>query len=477
MSQNFDVVVIGGGPAGYVGAIRFAQLGYNTAIVDRVEWEGLGGVCLNVGCIPSKSLLVNAELAHTLRERGKEFGFSFDNLQLDFGAAVKRSRQVSSRLVKGVNFLMNKNKITQVIGQATLKAPGQIEVTTNDGKSETLTAQHIVVATGAHPIAPAAFNVDNKRVVTYIEAILQEERPQRVLIVGAGAIGCEFGTVWNGYGSEVTIVELLPSLLPATDPEIGKEVEKAFKKKGINVLTGHKVEQVDASDPNVVKVTVSKDGQPQVIEVDQVLVAIGFRPNTKGIGLEAVGVQLTEAGFIAVDDHMRTNIPGIYAIGDVTGKKMFAHVASAMGILVAEAVAHADGKLHEAPQPLNFDMMPFAIYCKPEAAGFGYTEEQAKAKGYELKVARFNFQANGRALGEGDYAGWVKIITDAKYGEILGAHMVGPHVTELLPELTLAQNMELTGEEIARNVHAHPSLSEVLMEAAHGLTEGGYIHA
>jgi len=459
--STYDLIVIGAGPGGYVCAIRAAQLGQKVAIVDK-QW--LGGVCLNVGCIPSKALLKNAEVAHTLRERGKEFGFSFENLRLDFPAAVKRSRQVSNRLVKGVEFLMKKNGIMVYMGTATLSAPQLVTVTDKDGKPTELTAKNIVVATGASAMVPSAWKVDGEKVVTYLEAITQEKLPKSVIIIGSGAIGVEFATVWNSYGVDVTVVEMLPRLVPLEDEEVSAELEKAFKKRGIKSLTGHKVESVGTTNGGV-KVTVSAGGETKVLEAEQALVAIGFRPNSKGLGLEEAGVKIAERGFVEIDERMATNIPGIWAIGDVTGKLMLAHVGSAMGIVCAENVAGAE------TITLDYEMMPRATYCQPQIASFGLTEAQARERGHTVKVGRFPFQANGKALGLGDYAGWVKIIVDEKYGEILGAHMIGPEVTELLPELTLARMMELTPAEIARNVHAHPTLSEVLMEAAHVVEE------
>jgi dihydrolipoamide dehydrogenase len=464
--QNYDVVVIGAGPGGYVCAIRASQLGLKTAIIDK-QW--LGGVCLNVGCIPSKSLLKNAELAHTLTHKAAEFGISFENLQLDFGKAVQRSRQVSDRLTKGVGFLMRKNKVDVHMGTAKLTSANSLTVTAADGKVTQIASKNIVLATGASAIKPAAFNIDGKRVVTYLEAILQTTRPERAIVVGSGAIGVEFSTVWNSYGTKVTIVEMQNRIVPLEDEDVSKELEKSFKKDGIQMLTSTRVEKIDSSDPNVVRVTVSNEQGSQVLEADQVLVAIGFAPNSKEIGLDAAGIQTNERGHISIDEGMRTNVPGIYAIGDVTGKVMLAHVASAQGIVAAETIAG------HPTVTLNYDMMPAATYCHPEVASFGLTEKEAIAKGYETNVVRFNFQANGKALGLSEGSGFVKIVTDKKYGEILGAHMIGPSVTELLPELTLAQMHELTGEEIARNVHAHPSLSEVLMEAAHGIG-GHYIH-
>ncbi|HET9588236.1 MAG TPA: dihydrolipoyl dehydrogenase [Anaerolineales bacterium] len=465
MAENFDVVVIGAGPAGYVAAIRAAQLKQKVAIVDK-QW--LGGVCLNVGCIPSKSLLRNADIAHTLRERGKEFGFSFDNLKLDFGVAVKRSRQVSDRLVKGVGFLMRKNNIAVLMGEAHLTNPTTVSVKDKDGKTTELNAKNIIVATGASAIVPGGWTVDGEKVVTYLEAILQEKLPKSVIVIGSGAIGVEFATVWNSYGVDVTIVEMLPRLVPLEDEEVSKDLKKEFEKRGIKCLVSNKVESVETTKSGV-KVKVSSEGKDTTLEADQALVAIGFRPNSKGLGLEEAGVKLSERGFVEINDKMQTNVPSIWAIGDVTGKLMLAHVGSAMGIVAAENIAGAE------TITLDYEMMPRATFSHPQVASFGLTEAQAKERGYEIKVGRFPFQPNGKALGLGDYAGWVKIVTDAKYGEILGAHMIGPEVTELLPELTLAQMMELTPHEIARNVHAHPTLSEVIMEAAHA-AEGSPIH-
>jgi dihydrolipoamide dehydrogenase len=456
--SDYDVIVIGAGPGGYVAAIRASQLGLKTAIIDK-QW--LGGVCLNVGCIPSKALLRNADIAHTLRERGKEFGFSFDNLSLDYSAAVKRSRQASDRLTKGVGFLMKKNKIDVHMGTARVAARDTVVVKDQEGKETRLTTKNIIIATGASTTVPPGWKIDGEKVVTYLEAILQTKLPASVVIIGAGAIGVEFATIWNSYGVEVTIVEMLPHLLPLEDNEVGTELERAYKKRKINVLTGHKVESLETTDGGV-KVTVSneKDGQ-KVLEAEQALVASGFKPNGRGLGLEEVGVKLSERGAVEIDDRMATNIPGIWAIGDVTAKLMLAHVGSAQGIICAENIDGVE------TVKLNYEMMPRAVYCQPQVATFGITEAQAKERGYDVKVGRFPFQPNGKALGMGETTGWVKLITDSQYGEILGAQMVGPEVTELLPELTIAQMMELTVTEIARNVHAHPTLSEALMEAAH----------
>jgi dihydrolipoamide dehydrogenase len=462
---DYDVIVIGAGPAGYVCAIRTSQLGLKTAIIDK-QW--LGGVCLNVGCIPSKSLLKNAEVAHILRERGKEFGFSFENLNLDFGSAVKRSRQVSERLTKGVAFLMRKNNVDVHMGTARLASHNTVLVTTEDRKTSELKGKNIVVATGAGVAVPPGWTIDGEKIVTYLEAILQEKLPKSVIIIGAGAIGMEFATIWNSYGVQITIVEMLPRLLPLEDEEISGEMAKAYSKRKITTLTGHKVQSIQATETGV-QVIVSSEKGEQTLEAEQALVSIGFRPNGRGLGLEEIGVKLSERGAVEIDEHMSTNIPGIWAIGDVTAKLMLAHVGSAQGIVCAENIAGAE------TVTLNYEMMPRATYCQPQVASFGITEAQAKERGYEVKVGRFPFQANGKALGLAEAVGWVKLITDAKYGEILGAHLIGPEVTELLPELTLAQMMELTPHEIARNIHAHPTLSETLMEAAHAAS-GQAIH-
>jgi dihydrolipoamide dehydrogenase len=455
--DNYDVIVIGAGPAGYVCAIRSAQLGLKTAIIDK-QW--LGGVCLNVGCVPSKALLRNAEVAHILRERSKEFGFSFDNLNLDYGVAVQRSRQVSDRLTKGVGFLMRKNNIEVHMGSAKVVSKDTVSVTDSEGKSTEFKAKNIVIATGASTMVPSAWKIDGKKIVTYLEAILQPTLPKSAIIIGAGAIGVEFATIWSSYGVPVTIVEMLPRLLPLEDEEVSSELGRAFSRRKINFLVDHKVEALVATESGV-NLQASGEKGPVTLEAEQALVAIGFRPNSHELGLEEVGVKISERGAVEIDERMATNIPGIWAIGDVTAKLMLAHVGSAQGIICAENIAGVE------TIQLNYEMMPRATYCQPQVASFGMTEAQAKERGFEVQIGKFPFQANGKALGLGDYAGWVKLVTDAKYGEILGGHMIGPEVTELLPELTIAQMMELTTAEIARNVHAHPTLSESLMEAAH----------
>lgn len=454
--KEYDVVVIGAGPGGYVAAIRSAQLGLKTAIVEK---RFLGGVCLNIGCIPSKALLRNADIAHTLRERGKEFGFSFENLELDYSTAFDRSRKASDRLVRGVKFLMKKHDIDVHMGAAKLTAKDTVEVTPDEGDAETLKAKDIIIATGAHTFTIPDVELDGEKVIDYENAIMRKTLPESVAIIGGGAIGVEFATIWNAYGVDVTIIEMLDTLLPLEDEVIGSEIEKAYKKRGINVMTKSKVKGVETTDKGT-KVTVEKEDSEETIEAELTMMAIGFRPNSKGLGLEDVGVKLSDRGNIEIDERMATSVDGIWAIGDVTGKLLLAHVAMKMGIIAAENIAGVE------TVTLDYDMMPRATYCHPQTASFGYSEEQAKEKGYDVSVGEFPFQANGKALGLGDYRGFVKIVTDKKYGEILGAQMVGPDVSELLPELTLAQRFELTSREIARNVHAHPTLTEALMEAA-----------
>ena len=457
--SDYDVVVIGAGPGGYVCAIRAAQLGKKVAIVER-EW--LGGVCLNVGCIPSKALLKNADVAYTLRERGQEFGFEVQGLKLDFGAAVKRSRRIANRLSKGVNFLMRKNKIDIHMGTAKFIDTNRLTATGEDGETTTLQAKNTVIATGASPMMFPGVDIDGKRVVTYREAILQEQLPKSVVIIGAGAIGLEFATIWSSYGVEVTIVEMLPRIAPLEDEEVSVELTKAFNKRGIQVLSGTKVEGIEVQEAGV-KVKLAGSNGELVLDTEQALVATGFTPNTTGLGLEEIGVALSEKGLVEIDEHMATNVASVWAIGDVTGKLMLAHVASAMGIVCAENIAGIE------TVSLDYEMMPRGTYCQPQVASFGLTEAQARERGYKVKVGRFPFRANGKALGLGDYEGWVKLVIEAEYGEILGGHLIGPEVTELLPELTLAQMMELTAAEIGRNVHTHPTLSEVVMEAAHNI--------
>lgn len=466
MAKEYDVVVLGAGPGGYVAAIRASQLGLKTAIIEKKYW---GGVCLNVGCIPSKALLRNAELSHIVRKEADKFGIKFTGeVTMDFGVAFQRSRQVADGRVKGVHFLMRKNKIDEYDGWGTFKDANTIDVAMNGGTTETLTFKNLILAPGAVTRLLPNTQV-SKNVVTYEEQILDENLPKSIIIAGGGAIGVEFAYVHHNYGVDVTIVEFLDHLLPLEDEEVSVELEKQYKKLGIKFLTKTRVDSIEDTGSGVKVVVTGSDGKQQTLEAARVMQAIGFRPRTEGYGLEATGVKLTERGAIEINGKMQTNVPHIYAIGDVTAKLMLAHVAEAMGVIAAENIANAE------TIELEFDMMPRATYCQPQVASFGYTEKQARERGYDVNVAKFPFQANAKAHGLGDPSGFVKLISDKKYGEILGAHLIGPDVTELLPELTLARFAELTPEEIARNVHAHPTLSEALKEAAHGL-EGHMIN-
>ncbi|GAB3239087.1 dihydrolipoyl dehydrogenase [Kineosporia babensis] len=459
MPGHYDVIVMGAGPGGYVAAIRAAQLGKRVAIVESKYW---GGVCLNVGCIPSKALLRNADLAHTFQHDAKTFGIQVEgSVTFDFKAAFQRSRSVADGRVKGVHFLMKKNGIDELNGWGTFVDAHTLQVKLNDGGQDTVTFDNAIIAAGATTRLLPGTSL-SERVVTYEEQIMTAELPKSIIIAGAGAIGIEFAYVLSNYGVDVTIVEFLDRILPLEDADVSAELAKRYKKAGIKLLTGTRVDSIeDGAGP--VKVTVTKDGKQQVLETEKVMQAIGFVPRTKGYGLENTGVKLTERGAIEVDDHMRTNVPGIYAIGDVTAKLMLAHVAESQGIIAAETIAEAE------TMTLDYAMVPRATFCSPQVASFGYTEAQAREKGYDVKVSKFPFTANGKAHGLAEPVGFVKLIADAKYGELIGGHLIGPEVTELLPELTLAQQWDLTVHEIARNVHAHPTLSEAVKEAVHGL--------
>jgi len=461
MATEYDVLVLGAGPGGYVAAIRASQLGLKTAIIEKKYW---GGVCLNVGCIPSKALLYNAELAHIIKKEAKTFGIQFEGeVTMDYGKAYKRSRQVSNRLVKGVQFLMKKNKIDTYEGWAMINDPHTVTVELNEGGTETINFKNLIIGAGAvDNMLPGVSLSEN--VVSWETQILEDHVPDDIIIVGAGPIGVEFSYVMSNYGVNVTIVEYLDRLLPNEDEEVSKELMKIYEKLGVNLMTGHAVEKIDdQGDKVVVTAKERATGETKTFEAEKAMIAIGFRPRTEGYGLENTGVKLTDRGAIDIDENMRTNVPHIYAIGDVTAKMMLAHVAEVMGVIAAENIAGVDS------QTLDYIMMPRATYCQPQVASFGYTEAQAKEQGYDINVAKFPFQVNGKALGLNEGVGFVKLISDKKYGEIIGAHMIGPNVTELLPELTLAASAELTPDEVARNVHAHPTLSEAIKEAAHGL--------
>ena len=455
--SHFDVVVLGAGPGGYVAAIRASQLGKSVAVIEKKYW---GGVCLNVGCIPSKALLRNAELAHLLAHQKDQFGITGD-VSMEYGVTHARSRKVSAGIVNGVHYLMKKNKITEIDGWGTFKDPSTLSVELNDGGTDEVTWDDLIIATGATTRLVPGTEL-SKNVVTYEEQILDEELPGSIVIAGSGAIGVEFAYVMSNFGVKVTIVEFLDRMVPTEDAEVSKELLKAYKKLGVDVRLKTKVEKIEDTGETV-KVTVSKDGAEEVIEADKVLQAIGFAPRLDGYALDKSGVETTERGAIAVDARGRTNVEHVYAIGDVTGKLMLAHTAEAMGVVTAETIAGVD------TVEIDFDMIPRATFCQPQIASFGYSEAQAKEKGYDVTVAKFPFSANGKAAGLGETVGFVKIVADATYHEIIGAALIGPDVTELLPTLTLAQKWDLTADEVARNVFAHPTLSEAVKEAVEGI--------
>ncbi|WP_397218722.1 dihydrolipoyl dehydrogenase [Nocardioides terrisoli] len=457
--SDFDVVVLGAGPGGYVAAIRASQLGLKTAVVELKYW---GGVCLNVGCIPSKALLRNAELAHILSQEKEKFGIVGD-ATMQFGPTHQRSRAVSDGIVKGVHFLMKKNKIEEIHGWGTFTGPKSIQVKGEDGSIREVTGENIIIAAGATTRLVPGVQL-SKNVVTYEEQILDSELPRSIVIGGSGAIGVEFAYVLKNFGVDVTIVEFLDRMVPTEDAEISKELLKHYKKLGIKVLLSTAVKGVEDTGAGV-KVTVAPagGGDSQVIEADRFLAAFGFAPRVEGYGLDAAGVALTDRGAVAIDDFGRTNVEGVYAIGDCTGKLMLAHTAEAQGVVVAETIAGAE------TMAVEYDFIPRATYCQPQIASFGYSEEQAREKGYDVKVAKFPFSANGKAMGLGEAVGFVKVVADATHNEILGAHLIGPDVTELLPALTLAQKWDLTADEVARNVFAHPTLSEAVKEAVEGI--------
>ena len=457
---DFDLVVLGAGPGGYVAAIRASQLGMKVAVVEKKYW---GGVCLNVGCIPSKALLKNAELAHLLTHDKAKYGIEGE-VSMAYAPTHARSRQVSAGIVKGVHFLMKKNKITEIDGWGTLTGPQGMSVALNDGSTRELTFDKLIIATGAVTRMLPGVQV-SQNVVTYEEQILDAELPGSIIIAGSGAIGVEFAYVMKNFGVDVTIVEFLDRMVPTEDADVSKELLKHYKKLGIKVLLGTKVESVEDTGSGV-RVTVSPaaGGDQQVLEADKLLSAIGFAPRTEGYGLDKLGVKLTERGAIEIDGRGRTNVEHVYAIGDVTAKMMLAHVAEAMGIVAAETIAGAE------TMEIDFDFIPRATYCQPQIGSMGYSEAQAKEKGFDVKTATFPFTANGKAQGLGEAVGFVKVIADAEHNEFLGAAMIGPDVTELLPVLTLAQQWDLTADEVGRNVHAHPTLSEALKETVEGIS-------
>ena len=467
--EHYDLVVLGAGPGGYVAAIRAAQLGKKVAVVEKQYW---GGVCLNVGCIPSKALLKNAEVAHTFNHEAKDFGIEGD-VSFDYPTAHKRSRKVSKKIVGGIHYLMKKNKIQEINGLGHFKDAKTIEVKEGDDEGKTLTFDDCIISTGSVVKTLPGIELGGN-IVSYEEQILNEDAPESMVIVGAGAIGMEFAYVLANYGVDVTVVEFMDRVLPNEDADVSKEIAKQYKKLGVNLLTSYKTTSVKDNGDNVTVEVESKDGKKQdTLTVDRCLVAVGFAPRVEGFGLENTGVELTERGAIAIDERMRTNVDGIYAIGDVTAKLQLAHVAEAQGVVAAETIGGV-----ETQELGDYQMMPRATFCNPQVASFGYTEEAAKEKwpDRDIKVATFPFSANGKALGLNESAGFTKLVADGEFGELLGAHLVGSNVSELLPQLTLAQRFDLTAGEIARNVHTHPTLSEGMKEVAHGVADGHMIN-
>lgn len=455
--MKYNVIVIGSGPGGYVAAIRASQLGLKTAIIER---ESLGGICLNWGCIPTKALLKSAEVFQYL-QHAKEYGLNAENFSTDLGAIVKRSRNVADSMSKGVQFLMKKNKIDVIVGTGKLARGKKVDVTDDKGKVTGYEADHIILATGARAKALPNIPIDGVKVVEYRKAMVPEKTPKSMVVIGAGAIGVEFAYFYNSLGTKVTVIEFLEQgLVPREDPEVSKELTKQFKKSGIDVFANTSVEKVDISGKEIlVTAKERKSGNVTEIKCDLVLSAAGVASNIEDIGLEALGIKV-EKGKVVVNEWYQTNVPGIYAIGDITEGPALAHVASAEGILCVEKIAG------HHPQPMDYNNIPSCTYCQPEIASVGMTEQQAKDAGYELKVGKFPFTASGKAKAAGHPEGFVKLIFDAKYGELLGAHMIGAHVTDMIAEIVVARKLESTGMEIIKSVHPHPTMSEAIMEAA-----------
>ncbi len=449
--SKYDVAIIGAGPGGYVAAIRAGQLGLKTAIVEREE---VGGVCLNWGCIPSKSLLKNAEVLSLMKQADK-FGITFDNMKYDLGKAMNRSRQVADRLVKGVQYLLKKNKVDLVKGEGRIVSTGTVGVSP---EGQQLEAKNIIIATGSRPRLLPGLQFDSEVIISSYDALKLTEVPPKLIVVGGGAIGVEFAYFYRTYGSEVTIIELLPHILPNEDEEISTLLEKSLSKLGIEILTGCSVQKITKQKGKGRVLFSSASGEKEV-EGDKILIAIGVVGNSENIGLEKLGVKI-EKGFISVNEKMATNVEGVYAIGDVTGPPLLAHVASAQGVLAVETIAG-----HETT-PLVYEDMPRATYCHPQVASLGLTEAQAKERGFKVKVGKFPFSASGKAIALDDYEGMVKFVVDEEFGELLGAHIIGPEASELLSEIGVAKQLEYSADDIARTVHAHPTLSEAIMEAA-----------
>jgi dihydrolipoamide dehydrogenase len=452
--MNYDLIVIGSGPGGYVAAIRASQLGLKVAIVER---ESLGGICLNWGCIPTKALLKSAQVFEYIKHAA-DYGINVKDSSHDFAAVVKRSRGVADGMSKGIAFLMKKNKIDVIMGTGKLASATKVEVTDAAGAKTTHDAKHIILATGARSRELPNIKIDNKKIIGYRDAMVLPTQPKTMIVMGSGAIGCEFAYFYHALGTKVTIVEFMPNILPVEDEDISKEVAKSFKKSGIDIMTDASVESVDTKGAGCKVKIKTKTGVIEM-EADVVLSAVGVQTNLENLGLESVGVK-TDKGKVLVDDYYATNVKGVYAIGDIVKGQALAHVASAEGILCVEKIAG------HHPEPLNYNNIPGCTYSSPEVASVGYTEKAAKEAGYELKIGKFPFSASGKASAAGAKEGFVKVIFDAKYGEFLGAHMVGANVTELIAEVVVARRLETTGMEIVKSVHPHPTMSEAIMEAA-----------
>jgi len=451
--MDFDVIVVGSGPGGYVTAIRASQLGLKTAVVEK---ENLGGVCLNWGCIPTKALLKSAQVFEYVKH-AEDFGIKVSEYDKDFNAVVNRSRQVANGMSGGVQFLMKKNKITVIDGFGKVQPGKKVAVTAEDGKETVYSANHIIIATGARSRELPSLPQDGKKIIGYRQAMTLDKQPEKLVVVGSGAIGIEFAYFYNSMGTDVTVVEYLPNIVPLEDEEVSKQLERTFKKSGIKVMTSSEVTGVDTSGAGC-KVTVKTKKGEEVLDADIVLSAVGIAPNVEGIGLEDVGIA-TDRGRVMVNDYYQTTVPGYYAIGDIVKGPALAHVASAEGILCVEKIAG-----HNV-EPLDYGNIPGCTYCFPEVASVGMTEKAAKEAGYDLKVGKFPFSASGKASASGHKDGFIKVIFDAKYGELLGAHMIGSNVTEMIAEAVLARKLETTGHEILKAVHPHPTLSEAFMEA------------
>jgi len=455
----YDVIVLGSGPGGYPAAIRASQLGFKVAIIEK---ESLGGICLNWGCIPTKALLKSAQVNEYLKH-GMDYGINATGAA-DFEAVIKRSRGVADKMSKGVQFLMRKNKIDVVMGYGKIKAKGQIEVTAADGKKQIVEGKYIVIATGGRSRELPNLKQDGKKVIGYREAMVLPTQPKSMIIVGSGAIGVEFGYFYNSLGTKVTIVEFLPRVVPVEDEDISKELEKQFKKQGIDIMTSASVESVDTSGAGVKALVKKQDGSTITLEADIVLSAVGVVANIENIGLEENGIK-TEKGRIVTDKYMQTNVPGVYSIGDCTPNQALAHKATKEGIVAAEAIGYLEKKYAHQPEPLDYANIPGCTYCTPEISSVGYSEKAARDAGLDIKVGKFPFIASGKASAVGATEGFVKIIYDAKYGELLGAHMIGYNVTDLIAEVVVARKLETTGHEILNAVHPHPTMSEAVKEA------------